>query len=123
MKKALFALAALLAPAACERASELGPCSLPYFPPSISVTVQDSVTGANVAPGASVVARSGGYVDSVMVQPGAIGTSMGEGRIGIFAVTVRQSGYLTWTTTGVKVEGAECGARTVDLTARLQPAP
>ena len=123
MKKALLALSCLLAPAACERITDPVQACPPFIPPSVVVTVQDSVTGANVAPGASVVTRSGAYVDSVVVQPGAAGTSVGEGRTGIFAVTVHQSGYLSWTKTGVKVEGAECGARTVHLTARLQPAP
>jgi hypothetical protein len=122
MKKALLALSFLLAPAACERASELGPCPEPYIPRSVSVTVQDSVTGANVTPGATLVLHGSTYVDSVVAQPGAAETSVGYGA-GTFTLTVRQSGYLTWTKTGVKVEKrGECDAWTVRLTARLKPA-
>jgi hypothetical protein len=36
-------------------------------------------------------------------------------------VTVGQTGYRTWTKTGVKVEEGRCGAETVYLTARLKP--
>ena len=121
MKKALFALAAMLALAACERGSNPMVCSDPYIPRSVSVTVQDSVTGANVTPGATLVLHGSTYVDSVVAQPGAAETSVGYGA-GTFTLTVRQSGYLTWTKTGVKVEKrGECDAWTVQLTARLKP--
>ena len=84
--------------------------------------MQDSVTGANVTPGATLVLHGSTYVDSVVAQPGAAETSVGYGA-GTFTLTVRQSGYLTWTKTGVKVEKrGECDAWTVRLTARLKPA-
>jgi len=122
MKKALIA-AALLTVAACERGPAFSACSLPYIPPALSVTVQDSVTGANVTPGATVVISNGAYTDSVVAGPVGVAVSVGGGA-GTYTVTVRQSGYQSWTRAGVKVESdpAQCGARTLDLTARLQPA-
>jgi hypothetical protein len=119
MKKALFA-AALLALAACGRVTEPVVCPA-WIPPSVEVTVQVSVTGANVTPGATVVLRGGAVIDSVTALPGAGSIAVGQNRSGTFTVTVRQSGYQLWTKTGVKVEEGPCGAQTVHLTARLKP--
>jgi hypothetical protein len=123
MKKALFAAASLLALAACRKGiDEPEACLLlPYIPPSVQVTVQDSVTGANITPGSTLVLRSGAYVDSVAVPEWASGFSMGEGRSGTFTLTVRQTGYQSWTKAGITVESDECGAKTVYVTARLKP--
>lgn len=122
MKKALFSAATLLAMAACEGMDDPDPCSLPFIQPSLQVTVQDSVTGANVTPGSTLVLRSGGvFVDSVTAPPSE--TSMHVGASwGTFSLTVRQTGYQTWTKTGIEVEKDQCVARTVNLTARLKPA-
>jgi len=120
MKKALFAAAGLLAMAACERVAEPDPCSLPYFQPTLQVTVQDSVTGANITPGSTLVLRSGVYVDSVTVPPEVTSMHVG-GSWGTFSLTVRQTGYQTWTKTGIEVEKNGCVPRTVDVTARLKP--
>jgi hypothetical protein len=120
MKNALFAVLPLLALAACAEISDPVVCPA-YIPPSVRVTAQDSVTGANVTPGATLVLRSGAYVDSVTVPPIANSASVGEGRTGTFTLTVRQTGYQGWTKTGIKVEEGQCGARTVDVVARLKP--
>jgi hypothetical protein len=120
MKNVLPGIALLLALAACDRTSDLLVCP-PYVGNSVVVTVQDSVTGANVTPGASVVASNAAYSDSVVAPPTATAVYAGYGS-GTFTVTVRQSGYLTWTKTGVKVEDDGCAPLTVPLTARLRPA-
>jgi len=120
MKNALFAVAPLLALAACSQLSDPAVCPA-YIPPSVQVTVQDSVTGANVTPGATLVLRDGATVDSVTAPPIAVSVGVGEGRTGTFTLTVRQSGYQAWTKTGIEVEEGRCGARTVQLTARLKP--
>ena len=119
MKNALLGIASLLALAACERSSDPLVCP-PYVGHSVALTAQDSVTGANVTPGASVVAANASYADSVVAQPTQTTVYAGYGS-GTFTVTVRQSGYLTWTKTGVKVEDDGCVPLTVPLTARLKP--
>jgi hypothetical protein len=130
MKRALFAVPALaagLVSAACERMSDPVVC-LAVVPPSADVTVVDSLTGANVTSGASLVLRNASaVVDSVTAPtPQAPYTlesmGVGSGRTGTFALTVRQGGYLPWTKTGIRVERGACGAETVHLTARLVPA-
>jgi hypothetical protein len=65
MKKALFAVSFLVAVAACERFSDPVVCPA-IVPSSARVTVQDSVTGANVTPGTSVVLRNAVYSDSAV---------------------------------------------------------
>ena len=121
MKRALLAAAALLGLAACDMLS--GPVICPAIvPPSVIVTVQDSVTGANVTPGATVELRSGTFVTSEVGLEGWGSVSVGGNRTGTFTVTVSRTGYQTWTKTGVEVEEGPCGARTVQLTVRLKPA-
>jgi hypothetical protein len=119
MKPALFAVSSLLALAGCTRVSDPVICPA-YIPPSVNVTVQDSVTGANVTPGATLVLREGTYVDSVQAPPVVTSMGVGVNRAGTFTLTVSQTGYQAWTKTGIKVEKGQCGVRTVDVTARLK---
>jgi hypothetical protein len=121
MKTTLFAVSSLLVLAACERISDPVPCP-PYIAPAVTVTVQDSITGANVTGGADVALIGGTMMESAVGQPGASSVSL-YGPAGTFTVTASQSGYQTWTKTGVKVEDGECVVQTVELTARLKPAP
>ena len=121
MKYALLAAVTLLALAACGRISDF-PVDCPdIVPVAVRVAAQDSITGANVTPGATLVLRDAAYSDSVVAPPVVTLVGLGGNRAGTYAVTVRQSGYLTWTKTEVKVEEGECGARTVELVARLKP--
>ena len=92
----------------------------------LGVQVQDSVTGAWIASGATLTARDGAFVDSASArgsgpewdaQPLA---AAGE-RPGTYDVTVRREGYRLWTRSGVQVEGGTCHVRPVQLVARLQP--
>ncbi len=124
MKTIWFAsVPALFALAACSSIS-IGvdcPSIVPY---SVEVTALDSITNVNVTPGATLVLANSAGVDSVTVPEGPLTVAgVGGDRTGTFTVRVRQSGYLLWEKTGVRVERGECGARTVDLTARLQPIP
>ena len=120
MKKTWFALAAVLALSACEGASDPLVCP-PIFSVSANVTVVDSISGANVTPGATLVLRNAAGVDSV-VAPTAPVTTMWVGtRTGTFTLTVRQVGYRVWMKPGVVVKGDECGPHAVSITARLQP--
>ena len=121
MKNAMLAAASLLALAACGDDPFNGgvDCAV-VVPASVRVTVQDSVTGANVTPGATVVLHNGAVVESVVGPPGAGEVAVGGNRTGTFIVTVGQTGYQTWMK-AVKVEQSSCGAHTVALTARLKP--
>jgi hypothetical protein len=123
MKNLWFALSAVLALASCDgiSAPEFCPAIVPV---SVRVTVQDSVTGANVTPGSTLILRNAASVDSVVApgEPALTAMGVGEGRTGTFTLTVRRAGYQPWTKTDVKVEDGTCGAETVDVTARLKPA-
>ncbi len=124
MKKTWFSVFAVLALAACDRFSDPVVCA-GVIAPAVQVTVQDSVTGANVTPGATLVLRNATVVDSVTAptdQPGLTAMGVGGNRTGTFILTVRRTGYQTWTKADVKVKDGPCGAQTVNLTALLQPA-
>jgi hypothetical protein len=92
----------------------------------LSVTVADSVTGAPAAAGTTVVASQGSYADSVIVPATASNSASlglaGE-RAGTYLVTVRKSGYKTWTKSGIVVTKDECHVKGVAVTAKIQPAP
>lgn len=122
MKRTWFALPAVFALAACEEISDPGICPA-VVPYSVQVTALDSVTNANVTSGATLVLANAAGVDSVTAPTGPL-TSMGVGsnRTGTFTLRVRQTGYQVWTKSGVKVERGDCGAQTVQVTAKLQPA-
>jgi len=49
-------------------------------------------------------------------------TGVDGDRPGTYTVTVRQAGYQPWSQSGLEVEDGTCGVRTVEVTARLQPA-
>lgn len=120
MKKALLAVLPLLALAACELSD---PVVCPAIvPQAFHVMAQDSVSGANVLPGASVVARDGAYSDPVVAPPIVSAVAVGGSRPGTYTVTVRQAGYQPWSQSGLKVEDGACGVRTVEVLAHLQPA-
>jgi hypothetical protein len=92
------------------------------------IAVQDSVTGAWIAGGTTVVARDGSYRDSVTNVIGtaawdALSIAVAEGRAGIYDVTVRRAGYADWHRNGIRVSADDCGPRAVEVVARLQPKP
>lgn len=94
----------------------------------LSVAVQDSTTGAPAASGAELIARDGAYADTAGFPPGRPDldaqplVSAGE-RPGTYTVTVRKPGFVDWVRSGVVVTADECHVHTVELTARLRPAP
>jgi hypothetical protein len=119
--------ALFLAPlcASCREAPLTCPTSLA---PSLAVTIRDSATGAFIASGATVIAFSTLYSDTVFVpakrpdldsQP----VELSYGRTGPFLVTVDEMGYSEWMATDVIVRAAVCGLETTALTARLQRTP
>ena len=92
----------------------------------MTIYVRDSVSGADLAAGSTVVVRDGSFVDSLTTPFPASGStggtfaSAGE-RAGTYTVTVRRAGYQTWTKSGVVVTGGVCHVNHTDVIARLQP--
>ncbi len=92
--------------------------------PAIIVYVRDAPSGVPAAGGATVVARSGSYADSVSVPTGLTydyPVSLASERPGTYAVTVRKTGYRDWSQSNVRIDADQCHVRTVTLTASLQP--
>lgn len=127
MKKFWFAIPALLAAAAaCESASDPGPVCPAVVLPALNVTVLDSLSGNNITPGTSLILRTaaGAVADSVVapVTPGGPLTQYGVGHEGgVYSITLRKTGYYTWTKNGIQVQQESCGPKTVNLTVRLYP--
>lgn len=110
-------------------ASSLGACGYPTvctleLRTAIALTVVDAITGAPAAGGATVVVRSAGFRDSVVLSPTAAGYSVGEDRAGAgtYEFVVRKPGYQEWIRSGVRVRADQCHVtEPAQLTAALQP--
>jgi hypothetical protein len=115
----------LIGAVACSGSTS--PVCTQEFRPGIAVYVNDSVTHAGIASGASLVVRDGSYKDSVAAPDGRpdLNTSplfaAGE-RAGTYQVEVTKTGYAVWMKSDVRVTANECHVNTVTLTALLQPA-
>jgi len=92
----------------------------------LSVYVKDSLTGAGIASGASLVARDGAFKDSVSHasdKPELNGfplVTAGE-RAGTYQISVSKPGYLPWSRSNVRVTANECHVNPASVTALLQP--
>jgi len=122
MKRTALAAAALVPLAACHSLPDDVVCPA-YIAAAITVTAQDSVTGTVITPGTTVIAREGTYVDSVTAEAPVTSVGVAYEHAGIFSVTVRHSGYATWTKPGIEVKRGTCNVQGVALTARLVPSP
>lgn len=96
---------------------------------SVSVTVLDSVSGAPLGRGVSVVLQDGAWVDSTLFGDAPfwdgmpLTTERAYERPGTYAVRVHRRGYASWTRNGVVVTQGPCHVNGVALTARLQRVP
>jgi hypothetical protein len=96
------------------------------FRPGVAVHVKDSLTGAGVASGASLVVREGLFKDSVAFPSSSPDlndfplAAAGE-RAGTYQIAVSKPGYATWSQSNVRVTTNQCHVNTVELTALLQP--
>jgi hypothetical protein len=88
---------------------------------SVVVTVVDSVTSQNAAPGATlIVQKPSGEVEGTMQGPTAFPQLFAGDEAGTFNVSVSKPSYTTWTRNGVVVSADRCGKpNTVTLLARL----
>lgn len=95
---------------------------------SVMVTVLDSVSGAGLARGATLVLQDGAYRDSSVFAlddplPGDsvfYATNTYE-RAGTYTVRVRRPGYALWERQNVLVTRDECHVVAARVRARLQP--
>lgn len=116
----------VLVGAACSNPYEQAICT-DDFRYGLLVYAQDSVTGAAIASGATLVARDGDFEDTFTHPAGRPDldarplVSAGE-RAGTYQVTVTKPGYAPWTRNNVTVTRNVCHVDRTELTARLQPA-
>ena len=84
-----------------------------------AVTAVDGASGAPAAAGATLVARSGAYADSMTATRDDEVLYGADDRPGRYDLTVRKPGYREWARAGLVVP-ATCGTiPTTSLTARL----
>jgi hypothetical protein len=92
----------------------------------LSVYVKDSLTGAAVASGASLVVRDGVFKDSVSHPSGrpelnALPLLTAGERAGTYQISVSKPGYLPWSRSNVRITANECHVNPASVTALLQP--
>jgi hypothetical protein len=91
--------------------------------PGLLIAVVDSVTGASVLPGATIIVQNAVFNESATIpdgpQPSEVYSTAYEAA-GTYTVTVRKTGYQDWVRAGVTVTRDECHVRTVELLAKLQ---
>lgn len=90
----------------------------------IAAYVEDSLTGAKAASGATLEVHDGSFTESSTWPAGRPDldafplTAAGE-RSGTYTATVTKSGYAKWTKNSIKVSADKCHVKTVTITARL----
>ena len=94
--------------------------------PAVVVEVRNAVTDDPEAENADGVLIDGEYTDSLRVNEETdegilIALAGGFERAGTYTVRVEKPGFQTWTREGVDVDDGECGPKTEQLTARIEP--
>ena len=84
-------------------------------------TARDAATGADITPGAYLVAREGSFSDSVTTS-GTLLLAAPE-RAGTYEVTIGRDGYLPSSLNGVVVDRNRCHVVPVFLVGSLTPKP
>lgn len=114
------AIALALATSACS--SITGECRREAT--AVGVLVVDSLSGAKIGGGTTVILEGAGFRDSastpVIVDRDTLEIPIGIGRSGVVALTVRKPGYAEWHEERLVVPQDGCGnALTVHVTAKL----
>lgn len=114
-------IAILLAAPLASCADLTGSCTTDPKP-TMRIEVLDAGTGAPLM-GSTGAIRDGDYDEELTSMDGSNYLWAGgvSGRAGTYDVTVQREGYATWSREDVRVSANQCGVRTVDLTARLEP--
>ena len=115
----------LFAAMACG-GSQAPPVCTQEFRQGVVVYVKDSLTGAGVASGASLVVREGFFKDSAALpnsrpELNDVALAAAGERAGTYQLTVTRPGYATWSRSNVTVTKNQCHVNTIVLTALLQP--
>ena len=107
---------------ACNFSTHPGYTCQGTYVPAISASVTDSVTGANIVNGSTLIVKDAGYVDSTTFVVGGKLVAARD-RPGTYDVTVRRNGYQPYQRNGVAVvmDADGCHAVTEHIEARLQP--
>lgn len=113
----------------CRDSTGLRVCDLGAHP-SVTVVVRDSLTGAGIASGATLVVRDGAFADSTSHPADdprfddiSLSTPRSYERPGVYSLEVRRAGYADWTRHSVRVLQGECHVRSVTVIARMVPEP
>jgi hypothetical protein len=114
----------ILTAAACGCNSIMAPCDTSRKA-GIVLTVLDSATHGHVpADSIIVIARDGGYADSVRftnVRPDPVtDVPLAYERAGEYDIEVRATGYAPWSQANIQVHGGRCHVGTVTRQALLQ---
>jgi hypothetical protein len=125
MHRAILLAPLALALAACDGDSPLV-CALPaaslssspVFSAAVLVSVQDSLTGADLSAASSGAYVVGTYADSL--YHGWDAELAAFGPAGRYTLVVQHAGYATWGTDRVRVPEGGCEAQTQRITAKLQ---
>lgn len=91
--------------------------------PSLRVEVVDSATGArrtNNARGWWISGDRAGTLDRDAFQAAAL---LAYGPSGSYSLIIQANGYQSWGRDDLRVEGDECGPRTLEVRAALTPLP
>jgi hypothetical protein len=94
----------------------------------LNVQVQDSISGAWIGAGSTLLVADGSYHETVSWPPensamDALPLSGAGERPGVYALTVRRAGYVDCQKAGVRVRSDECHVVPVNIVARLRPLP
>lgn len=109
--------------AGCKNTFEGYACT-DQFVYGIAGHVEDSLTGAKIASGATLQVTDGSFTESATWPSSrpdldAFPLMAAGERSGTYTATVTKSGYATWTKTNIKVTADKCHVQTVSITARL----
>lgn len=126
MRKLLLCLGALTACSGADRVTPPDVYCTASIEPGLVVYIEDAVTGQPQAEGAMAVATDGAYSESLRggVSNGVtlLALQGASERAGLYQLRVEKPGYQAWTRSNVRVLAGECHVRTVQVTAKLQPA-
>jgi hypothetical protein len=107
----------------CDVFTALGTACTTEARPGILVEVRDSTSGEPATAGATLLAVSGAYRDSISYPANApdnlVTMALAYERAGVYAVTVTRPGYSPWRAPAWVREGS-CHVKTMRLFARLQ---
>ncbi|MGI9626093.1 MAG: hypothetical protein ACR2QM_04600 [Longimicrobiales bacterium] len=114
-----FSILPLLAALAACGEDSTGPICTSDVRAGLAVEVVDATTGASLAPGALVWARSGSFTDTLRFHGPPDEYRGAEERPGVYTVVAEHTDYVRWRRDFVIVTADECHVVTRELRAEL----